>query len=234
MNEALRIHQLSFSIGRKKILNQLDIALAKGRALGLVGHNGAGKTTLFHLLLALKFPSAGKIFIFGESNLCHSIRRRLGYVSERPYLNLEDSFDQALTFAGKCCAVSSATLNTRIGEIAQQVGLEKNRSQKLKNFSKGMLQRTLIAQALIGDPDFLILDEPMSGLDPEGRAFIRDLIQSWKQAGKTILFSSHALEDIELLADEVMVLDGGQQKFYGDLAEWKKLGDATSRGGSLA
>jgi ABC-2 type transport system ATP-binding protein len=221
MNDAIQLNQVSFSLAKKKILDRVDFKLAAGRALGLIGHNGAGKTTLFHLILGLKFPRVGTINLFGESNLDYRSRRRLGYVPERPYLNLEDTLHDALKFSGTCFQLSSAELAARLPPVIQQVGLEKNRDQKLKSFSKGMLQRTLIAQALIANPDLLILDEPMSGLDPEGRAFIRELMLELKRAQKTILFSSHALEDIDLIADEVLILDQGRQTFHGSIADWK-------------
>ncbi len=226
MNEssipALAVQIDSLYLNQKKILDQVNFTLAPSSALAVVGHNGAGKTTLFHLILGLKFITQGSIQVFGISCEDRKARMKVGYVPERPYLNLYHTLEEALFYFGDLMNLPRSVQMLRIEKNLGLVGLESRRKDKLSSFSKGMLQRTLIAQALMGDPELLILDEPMSGLDPEGRQFLRDLMMSLRNKGKTLLFSTHTLEDVSLLADEVLVLEQGKTKFLGKKEQYER------------
>ena len=222
MNElALAVSELHFQAGKKVILDQVTFSIRKGTVFAVVGHNGAGKTTLFHLILGLKIQSSGRIELSGRSNLERHARSDLGYVAERPYLNLNFKFRDFLLFHAKLMGIPFSEQQKEVQRVAGEVGLQNHLPQALSTFSKGMLQKTLIAQSMIGNPQVMILDEPMSGLDPEARGSVRAHIQKWKQDGKTIIFSSHALEDVEQLSDEVIILKEGKVQFLGSVQEWR-------------
>jgi ABC-2 type transport system ATP-binding protein len=213
---------VKFSIRKRLILDGIDFDIPKGCVFAIVGHNGAGKTTLFHLLLGLKFQTAGTITLFGKSNLDHHARKSLGYVPERPYLNLEYSFREFLVYHANLMGISFSKKPDEILLAAKSVSLEAHLDHDLSTFSKGMLQKALLAQAMLGNPELLILDEPMSGLDPEAREMVRTQISALKARGKTLIFSSHALDDVELLADQVLILKDGKVQFLGAVAAWKE------------
>ena len=212
---------VGFSVRKRAILEQISFEVQRGIVFAVVGHNGAGKTTLFHLLLGLKFQNVGEIKLLGKSNLDPASRTNLGYVPERPYLNLESSFRSFLSYHANLLGLPYAERVKQIAKVAHGVGLEPHLDQDLNTFSKGMLQKALVAQALLGNPELLILDEPMSGLDPEARDSVRKLIVDLKTQGKTLIFSSHALEDVEQLADQVILLNQGKIQFLGSVTEWK-------------
>ena len=217
---SLNVQNVSFSFSKKKILQDLSLTIASGEVFALIGHNGAGKTTLFHLILGYKFANQGSIELFGKNVLNPVARTELGYVPERTYLPTDQSFFAYLKYLANLQCLDASTLNEEVERVAKEVGLFEVMHQPMKSFSKGMLQKTMLAQAILGNPRFIILDEPMSGLDPEARAQLRARLQLWKSQGKTILFSSHALEDVEQLADRVMVLDKGVCTFVGTTSEW--------------
>ena len=219
---ALKVEDLGFSLQKKTLLSGVSFEVHAGQSFAVIGHNGAGKTTLFHLLLGLKFPDQGTISIFNEPSQSARSRARLGYVPERPYLNLDLKFEEVLELHFELIAIEPHKRNSELRRVAETVGLQNHLNQRLKTFSKGMLQKTMIAQALLGDPRLLILDEPMSGLDPETRAALKGWISQWKGEGRTILFSTHALEDVETLADQVLVLKGGRIEFLGSESAWKE------------
>jgi ABC-2 type transport system ATP-binding protein len=216
----LQFDHVSFSATKKLILNELSLSLSAGKTLAVIGHNGAGKTTLFHLVLGLKFPTQGSIKLFGRPSENPDARLKVGYVAERPYLNTNLTLVETLNYFGALAKLSTEEIKARQLTVIPLVGLENAKDRKLKDYSKGMLQRSLIAQALIASPDLLILDEPMSGLDPEGRTFVKELILKLKNDGKSILFSTHTLEDVSVLADDVVVLNQGNVKFQGSISEW--------------
>ena len=218
-NEAIRVSRLDFGVAKKKILKGLDFSITKGKVCGVVGHNGAGKTTFFHVLLGLKFQNSGEIRILGKSNEDWRSRAQIGYVVERPYLNLDQTFGSFLTYHARLAGVSRD--RSVFERIAEEVGLAGHLDSGLATFSKGMLQKAVLAQAALGDPEIKILDEPMSGLDPESREVVKAQITKWRAAGKTILFSSHVLEDVEQLADEVLILVDGEVRFKGSVREWR-------------
>jgi len=218
---ALKVDEVSISLAKKEILHQISVALEKGKTLAVVGHNGAGKTTLFHIILGLKFATKGTIELFGKSSFDSKSREQVGYVPERPYLYDYDSLEGALFYFSNLLNLDKAEATTRVKSAIEQVGLAGREKDKLKTFSKGMLQRTLIAQSLLGKPELLILDEPMSGLDPGGREFVRQWMHTWKASGKTLIFSTHTLEDVSLVADYVLALEQGKIQYFGPLEGWK-------------
>jgi ABC-2 type transport system ATP-binding protein len=218
--EVLSVKDLTFSFSKKPVFSHLNLSLNSGEVLAVVGHNGAGKTTLFHLILGYKFANSGEIKIFNKNVLVAQSREGLGYVPERAYLPLEQSFFSYLKYLAALQNIERDKRDSEAARVASLVGLNEVMHQPMKSYSKGMLQKTMLAQAILGDPQFIILDEPMSGLDPEARQDLRAQIQSWKKQGKTVLFSTHALDDVETLADRVMVLDQGKMMFSGTTNEW--------------
>lgn len=205
----------------KSILGQVSFTQKEGQSVGVVGHNGAGKSTLFHLILGLKLQTAGLLQVRGLDAQNPLARAQLGFVPERPYLNLEDTFRGTLTYLGRLSGMDRPAIQTRIDELAQEFDLYHALDVSLKAFSKGMLQKTLIAQGLLHQPKLLILDEPMSGLDPEARQDLKKRLQGIKERGQSILFSSHAMEDVRELADDVLVLKAGKVTYWGPVSGWK-------------
>lgn len=221
--EILKVEKLDYSFSRSKpLFNQLSFSIRRGQVFALVGHNGAGKTSLFHLILGFKFADRGTIEIAGVANTQAQSRTRIGYVPERPYLPLDRNLNSYLKYLLKLNADASRSDYDRMQNLLKEFGLSEVANQPLKSFSKGMLQKSMIVQSLMSDPDLVILDEPMSGLDPEARTNLREKILAWKQQGKSVLFSSHALEDVEQLADEVLVLNRGKVEFLGSVTDWKR------------
>ncbi|MBC7396132.1 MAG: ABC transporter ATP-binding protein [Bdellovibrionales bacterium] len=223
MNEAsLSVSKLDFAIKKRVILKDVAFKVSIGSVFAVVGHNGAGKTTLFHLILGLKIQTGGEILLLGKSNLDFKARAKLGYVPERPYVQLEQTLRAFLLFHVTLIGLSSAQRKLEVERVSREVQLEKHLDHLLSTFSKGMLQKSLIAQASLGSPDLYLLDEPMSGLDPDAREAVRGQILRLKQQKKTIIFSSHALEDVEQLSDEVLILKDGRAEFLGTVADWKR------------
>jgi ABC-2 type transport system ATP-binding protein len=203
------------------ILKPFELKVVGAQCVAIVGHNGAGKTTLFHLMFGLKIPSRGDIFINGVSSLDPRARLGASYLPERPYFNLDQTLQGFLALQGTLSGLRRNDLGREIQRVADEVGLAERLHARLRTFSKGMLQKTALAQLSIGSPGLLVLDEPMSGLDPESRESVRSRLKEWKSAGKTVLFSSHSLEDVEQLADSVLVLSEGELRFFGSLSEWR-------------
>ncbi|MBU6153502.1 MAG: ABC transporter ATP-binding protein [Bdellovibrionales bacterium] len=223
MNEkcAIEFRRAEWSASGKLILKPFELKIQEGKCVGVVGHNGAGKTTLFHLLFGLKIPSRGEIIINGVSSLDPRARLRASYLPERPYFNLDQTLSGFLSLQGTLFGITPKELVGEVQRVASEVGLLEKLDSRLKTFSKGMLQKTALAQLSIGSPNLMVLDEPMSGLDPESREKVRLSLAAWKSEGKTLLFSSHSLEDVEQLADLVLVLADGEMKFFGGLSEWR-------------
>lgn len=204
----------------KKVLNSVSFSVNSGEIFGFIGPNGAGKTTTFKSILNFVSTSAdSKITINGRSNTDNSIKSFIGYLPENPYFYDYLTGEELLRYMGRLHSVEDKILNERVVELLKKVNMTHAKNMQLRKCSKGMLQRIGIAQALINDPDFLILDEPMSGLDPIGRREIRDLIIEQKQKGKTILLSSHILADVESLCDRVGVMLNGVVVKVGVLAD---------------
>lgn len=200
-------------------LDQLDLRVAPGEVYGLLGPNGSGKSTTLKLLLGLIAPTSGEARVFGVPPESLESRQRVGFLPENPYFYGFLTGDETLRFYGKLCGVNGSRLRQRIDELIALVDLQNGRDRPLRSYSKGMLQRIGLAQALIHDPDLLFLDEPTAGVDPLGSAQIRDLILRLKQMGKTVIFSSHLLEQVQEVADRVAIFARGKKVLEGSLEE---------------
>ena len=209
--------------GRRPALEDLDLEVGTGEVFGYVGPNGSGKTTTLKLLTGLLRPDRGEARVLGEPLASRAWRFRTGYMPEHPYLYDYLTPSEYLDFAGRLFGMAAARRRERARELLALVGLERSADLPLRRFSKGMVQRAGLAQALVNDPDLVILDEPMSGLDPIGRRLVRDLILGLRKAGKTVFFSTHILSDAEALCDRVGVLRAGRLVKVGALGELLRL-----------
>ena len=209
--------------GRRPALVDLDLTIRRGEILGYVGPNGAGKTTTLKLLTGLLRPDRGDGRILGEPLAARGWRMRVGYLPESPYLYDYLTPAEYLDYVGRLFGLARGARRARTRELLALVGLERAAGLPMRRFSKGMLQRAGLAQALVNDPELLFLDEPMSGLDPIGRRLVRDLILELRRAGKTVLFSTHILSDAETLCDRVAVLRAGRLVKVGALGELLRL-----------
>ncbi len=206
---------------RKKVeaLRGVSFSVERGQIFGFVGPNGAGKTTTIRTLMGLIKPSGGSAKIFGHAIPSRTARFKVGFLPESPYFYDYLTVAELLDLSGRLFGMSRASRRKRSDELIEKVGLARARGQNLKKFSKGMLQRAGLAQALMNDPELVVLDEPMSGLDPIGRKEVRDLIIELRDQGKTVFFSSHILADIEALADRVAIVARGQLQAQGTPAD---------------
>jgi ABC-2 type transport system ATP-binding protein len=210
---------------RVKSLQKVTLTVSEGETFGLLGQNGAGKTTLLKILLGIVRPSGGRAIVLGAPIGNRSIKQRVGYLPENPYFYDYLTGREILQFTAKLFGVPRS--QQRILELLDLVGLSQQAAKKrLRQYSKGMLQRIGLAQALINDPELVFLDEPMSGLDPLGRYQMREIILSLKAQGRTIFFNSHVLSDVEQICDRVAILDQGELIKMGSLTEL--LGTANS------
>ena len=187
-------------------LDRLSIEVEAGEVFGFLGPNGAGKTTTLKLLMQLVFPTSGRAEIFGRPVGELSVKRRLGYLPENPYFYDYLTAEELLSYFASLFGYGSAERRVRASRLLDEVGIGRERRMQLRKFSKGMLQRVGIAQALINDPELVIFDEPMSGLDPLGRREVRSLILRLRDRGCTVFFSSHILSDAEALCSRVAVM----------------------------
>ena len=219
----LRVRGLAktFRIGffRKKVeaVRGIDFDVRRGEIFGLLGPNGAGKTTTIKAVLRLIFPQRGTIELFGQREPGAPAMKRVGYLPENPYVYQYLRPLEFLDLCGRLVGMKAEERRERGRAMVEKVGLGHAIERPIGKFSKGMMQRIGIAQALLHDPELLVLDEPMSGLDPIGRKEVRDLILEQRAAGKTILFTSHILSDVELLCDRVGIMQRGRMSHYGAL-----------------
>jgi len=204
----------AFKVGfipkKREILKGVSLSVAAGEIYGYLGPNGAGKTTTLKCVLGLIFPDRGTIGLFGRPALAAKAKERLGYLPENPYFYDYLTAAEFLDFYAQLFGLKKREKKEKIAALLRLVGMEKARDLQLRKFSRGMLQRVGLAQALINDPDLLFLDEPLGGLDPLGRKELRDIIVRLRQAGKTIFLSSHILQDIEMICDRVAIIVGGR------------------------
>jgi ABC-2 type transport system ATP-binding protein len=226
MPPAIRVEELTkdYSIGfwRKRpyrALDRLTLAIEPGEVFGFLGPNGAGKTTTLKLLMQLIFPTAGRAEILGRPVGDVATRQRIGYLPENPYFYDYLTAEELLEYFAKLFGYAPAERKTRVAAMLDRVGIGAERRLQLRKFSKGMVQRVGIAQALINDPEVIFLDEPMSGLDPLGRREVRTLILELRDQGRTIFFSSHILADAEALCSRVGVVAGGRLAASGRLSD---------------
>jgi ABC-2 type transport system ATP-binding protein len=225
MADAIRIENLkkSFRLGfipkTREILKGISLSVQEGEIFGYLGPNGAGKTTTIKCLLGLIFPDAGTIEIFGQPHLSTRARQALGFLPENPYFYDYLTASEFLAFYADLFGLPRDEKEKRIARLLKLVGLERAASLRLRKFSRGMLQRVGLAQALINDPKLVILDEPLGGMDPLGRKEIRDIIVRFREEGKTVFFTSHILQDIEMICDHVAIIVGGRVVRQGALQD---------------
>ena len=201
-----------FKRKRKTAVDNVSLSIEKAEIFGIIGVNGAGKSTIIKMIMGFIKPHSGQIFVSGKTPLDPDSRRNLGYLPENPYFYDNLTARELLMFSCQASGLDKKTSIRRIEILLKKVGLFAEQNQKLRTFSKGMTQRAGICFALVHDPDIIILDEPMSGLDPLGRKIVIDLICDLKQRGKTVLFYSHILNDVERICDRVGIMDGGSLK----------------------
>src|ERR1700752_322972 len=196
-------------------LEGLTMTVEDGEVFGFLGPNGAGKSTTIKLLVGLIFPTAGTARILGKSIDDISMHADIGYLPEQPYFYDYLTAAELLDYFARFHGLSAQDRKERVDRMLKKVGLETGRKIQLRKYSKGMLQRVGLAQAILHDPKVVILDEPMSGLDPVGRREVRDIILELKRDGKTVMFSTHILSDAEMLCDRVGVIVGGKLRGVG-------------------
>jgi ABC-2 type transport system ATP-binding protein len=205
-----------------QVISDVSFSVRQGEIFGFLGHNGAGKTTTMKILLGLLSPTGGRAEILGCSSSDVTVHARLGYLPETPYFYDYLTAEEFLCFYGRLAGLSREEAMRRVPELLERVDLSESRHKPLRKFSKGMLQRIGLAQALIHNPDLVILDEPMSGLDPIGRKEVRDLILSLRDQGKTVFFSSHIVSDVEMICDRVGILVSGKMRALGRIQDLVK------------
>lgn len=188
----------------------MDLTISNGEIVGLIGANGAGKTTTLKLILGLLAPDAGQIELMGIPTASGAWRSEVGYLPEQPAFYEYLSGREFLTFAGGLFGLERKALPTRVSSLLERVGIAESGDRPIRTYSKGMQQRLGIAQALLNDPKLLLLDEPMSGLDPIGRRFVRDLLLELRGQGCSILFSTHIIPDAEFVCDRIALMRAGQ------------------------
>ena len=208
-------------------VRDLNLEVAPGQIYGLLGPNGSGKSTTLKIILGLVTPTRGQARIFGRDSDCVASRESVGFLPESPYFYKFLTGQETLRFYGKLCGLRGANLKNRVEEMLALVGLTKARSRRLGGYSKGMLQRIGLAQALIQEPALLVLDEPTAGVDPAGAREIRDLILALKSRGITVLLSSHLLGQVQEICDRVGILANGALVREGPLRELLGLENET-------
>ena len=202
-----------------RALDGLTLSIDTGDVFGFLGPNGAGKSTTLKLLLQLIYPTAGSARILGKPVGDVDVRRRIGFLAENPYYYDYLTAEEVLTYFARLFGIEGAEAQRRVNAILDEVGIGAERRLRLRSFSKGMLQRVGLAQALINDPEVVFLDEPMSGLDPLGRRHVRDLILRLRAKGTTVFFSSHILSDAETLCSRVGIMAQGRLVASGRISE---------------
>ena len=215
----LKIDGITKIFHKSPVLADLSLSIKAGESVALVGANGAGKSTLIKMILGLVRPTQGAIEVYGKAPDDSSSRAKVGYLPEMPGYWGELSARELLSLIGDLRGQTPAVKTKRIDQLLSALGLKLRGSRDMGGYSKGMLQRTGIAQLLIHDPDFLILDEPMSGLDPRAQEKLKQILLSLRAQGKTLLISSHALEDIRALCSRVIVLEKSKLIFDGPTEE---------------
>lgn len=213
--DALRVENIrkyfrnGVSFGKDEVLHDVSFFAGNGEILGFLGPNGAGKTTTIKIILGLIHPDYGRVRIFGGSIGDSMTRNRIGFLPENPSFYPHLTLEEFLVFCGKMSGMKKNEIKKRMDIVVDMVGLTSHLKRRLNGFSKGMIQRGGLAQAVLHDPDLLILDEPFSGLDPLGRKIVKDFLLGFKSRGKTIFFSSHILSDMEALCDRACIIRQG-------------------------
>ncbi len=203
----------------KRALHPLHLTVEEGEVFGFLGPNGAGKTTTLKILMGLVFPTSGSARLLGRDWTDPEVKAQIGFLPEQPYFYDYLTAHELLNYYGQLSGVPGKDRKRRIDEVLQRVGLTDVKGVQLRKFSKGMLQRAGIAQAILHDPKLIFFDEPMSGLDPMGRREVRDLMEQLKHEGKTVFFSTHILSDAEALCDRVAIIHQGELRGVGAVAD---------------
>ena len=217
--ELTKVYKDFWRRARVKALDGLNLEVTKGEVVGLLGPNGSGKSTTVRLILGLLFPTRGLVRMFGRSPNQVDVKKLVGYMPEESHLYEYLNAEETLDFFGRLFGLTRSERRRRTDALLEMVGLERARRRALGEFSKGMARRIGLAQALVNDPDLLILDEPTTGLDPLGAREIKDLIVTLKKRGKTVLLCSHLLADVEQVCDKVCILYGGQTRAEGRVSD---------------
>ena len=212
-------YRTGFWMKRYLAVDSLCLSVPKGETFGFVGPNGAGKTSTITILAGLQAPTKGNAYIHGISSQEPASKRALGFLPERPYFYTYLTAKELLRFYGGLCSLSGVSLEKRILELLERTNIMEFSDVPLGKYSKGMLQRVGLCQTLLHDPDVILLDEPMSGLDPVGRALVKEIIVEEKQKGKTVFFCSHVLSDVESICDRVAVVIKGKLRLLGTIRE---------------
>jgi len=219
VRELTKTYRTPFARRKVEALRGVTFGVERGHIFGFVGPNGAGKTTTIRTLMGLIRPTSGTARLLGEPLPSRAARFKIGFLPESPYFYDYLTVAELCDLAGRLFGMPAAVRKRRADELIEKVGLTRSRGLSLKKFSKGMLQRAGLAQALMNDPELVVLDEPMSGLDPIGRKEVRDLILELRDAGKTVFFSTHILSDVEAITDRVAIIARGQLQAHGTPAE---------------
>ncbi len=219
LNKAIEIKGLVKQYKKVVAVNNISLDVYEGEIFGFLGPNGAGKTTTIKTLLGLIFPTSGQVLVLGKPAGDIDVKEKISYLPESPYFYEHMNANEVVGFYGSLFGLSGAPKQKRVDHLLELVGLQGAGKKPLRAFSKGMLQRVGIAQALINDPKLLFFDEPTSGLDPVAHRDIRDLILHLKAEGRTIFLSSHQLSDVELVCDRVSILHGGKIRRIGHVDE---------------
>ncbi len=209
---------------RVQALQNLSLDIAAGEVFGFLGPNGAGKSTAIKILINLIFPDSGRALIAGKDCGLKDARRVVGFLPENPYFYDYLTAEELLWFGGRASGMDKSEIRLRTDLLLDKVNLLQARKRQLRTYSKGMVQRAGLALALIHDPQVVILDEPMSGLDPLGRKMVGDIILELKEAGKTVFFSSHILSDVERFCDRAGIIVGGRLRLVDSLDNLLKDG----------
>lgn len=209
MQKPLIVEKISKKFDGSTAVHNLSFSVESGEVLGIIGPNGAGKTTTIKMILGLIQPDQGSISLFGESIASLKVRQKIGYMPESPsfYANLTGK--ELLLFAGSLFGLPKKELQNSSNELLARVGLTEASDKQIGHYSKGMLQRICLAQALINKPELLFLDEPLDGLDPLGRVRMKEVLLELKRQGTAIVLNSHILSDVEIMSDRIAILDQG-------------------------
>jgi ABC-2 type transport system ATP-binding protein len=224
VEEVVKDFRPGFGLRRRRVLHAISFGVQEGEIFGFVGPNGAGKTTTLKLLMGLIRPTAGRASVLGHDVSETEFRRHVGFLPENPYFYDYLSGRETLHFYARLCGVPRRQRAARVDALLSWVGLSQAADARLRTYSKGMQQRVGIAQALVHDPKVVFLDEPMSGLDPIGRAEIRDLILRLRGEGKTVFMNTHILSDVETLCDRVAIIARGRIRHEGPIGDFLAAG----------
>lgn len=221
-----QVFRTGFWLRPTQILHDINLKVPRKTIFGFLGANGAGKTTLIHLITGLRKPSRGSVRVLNHEASSSIAKAQIGYLPERPYFHDHLTGQSLLEYFGTLAGMKRKSIQDRIPLVLSAVGMTEARRIELKKYSKGMLQRIGIAQALLHDPEFLVLDEPMSGLDPIGRKEMRELIIHLAAEGRTVFFSSHVIPDVEAICDQVALIQKGRIIGCGSVANFLKPNSA--------